>query len=238
MMSCEQARDLLGPLLEGDLPDEARLALEEHLAGCGECRETLETLRMVSDALPSFAGLEPPPQLASDLAASPCRRWLGLLHQAVDHEIEPRQLERLLAHLDGCAACRQAWQDLALIRQVSDAMEPPPGLAERCIGARRRVLRRPVLSRRAATAAAYLLAVLASLMVGNPVSIARSPVVQRVTTAVGSEVSGVAEQGRGEVRVMLWRAWQWTERQLSTIAELVRPGDSDDAPTPEQGADP
>jgi predicted anti-sigma-YlaC factor YlaD len=238
MLRCEQARDLLGQLLEATLPDEARLTLDEHLGGCAECRETLEALRMIADVLPSLGGLEPPPQLANDLAASPCRRWLGLLHQAVDHEIDSRQLERLLAHLDGCEACRQAWQDLTLIRQVSDALEPPPGLIERCIGARRRIVRRPVLSRRAATAAAYLLAVLASLMVGNPVSIARSPVMQRVTTAVSSEVTNVAEQGRGEVRVMLWRAWQWTERQLSTIAELVRPGDSDDASTPQQGGAP
>jgi predicted anti-sigma-YlaC factor YlaD len=238
MLGCEQSRELLGELLEGALPDETRLALDEHLAGCAECRETLDVLRMVTGALPSLAGLEPPPQLAADLAASPCRRWLGLLHQAADHEIDSRQLERLLAHLDGCAACRQAWQDLTLIRQVSDALEPPPGLLERCIAARRRIIRRPVLSRRAATAAAYLLAVLASLMVGNPVSIARSPVVQRVTTAVSSEVSGVAEQGRGEVRVMLWRAWRWTERQLTAVAELVRPGDSADASTPDQGEAP
>jgi predicted anti-sigma-YlaC factor YlaD len=235
MSACEQARELLGRLLEGELADEERQAIEQHLAGCAECRETRETLELVRAVLPSLEELEPPPQLAYDLAASPCRRWLGLLHQAVDHEIDNRHLERLLSHLAGCAACRQAWNDLTLIRQVSDALEPPPGLLERCIEARRRVIRRPVLSRRAATAAAYLMAVLASLMVGNPVSIARSPVVQRVTTAVSSEVSEVTEDGKGEVRVMIWRAWQWAERQLAAIADVVQRDDADDTSNPEQG---
>jgi len=235
MLTCEQVRELLGQLLEGALPDEERAALEQHLAGCAECRETREALELIAAALPSLAGLEPPPQLAGDLAASPCRRWLGLLHQAVDHEIEQRGLERLLAHLDRCPTCRQAWNDLSLIRQVSDAIEPPPSLLERCIEAPRRVFRRPILSRRAATAAAYLMAVLVSLMVGNPVSIARSPVVQRVTTAVTSEVGQAAEHGRGEVRVMLWRAWQWAERQASAIVDLVQPDAPDDAPAADQG---
>ena len=235
MLTCEQARELLGQLLEGTLTDETRIALEQHLASCAECRETRAALEMIRAVLPRLGELEPPQQLANDLAASPCRRWLGLLHQAVDHEIDHRGLERLLAHLDGCPTCRQAWNDLSLIRQVSDALEPPPSLLERCIEAPRRVFRRPILSRRVATAAAYLMAVLVSLMVGNPVSIARSPVVQRVTTAVTSEVGQAAEHGRGEVRVMLWRAWQWAERQVSAIVDLVQPAATDDASTPEQG---
>jgi predicted anti-sigma-YlaC factor YlaD len=237
MMACDHARDLLGQLLDGELSDDARRDLAEHLAGCADCRELREALDQIADAVAPLHDLAPPQQLEHDLAASPCRRWLGLLHQAVDREIGERNLERLLSHLDGCAACRQAWTDLTLIHQVSSAMEPSPTLLSRCIEARRRVLRRPILSRRAATAAAYVMAVLASLMVGNPVSIARSPVVQRVTTVVTSEVSEVAEQGRGEARVMLWRAWKWAERQAASVRDLVRPDDSGDTSSPEQGAD-
>jgi len=235
MSACEQTRELLGQLLEGALSDEQRQAVDQHLAGCAECREMREALELIRAVLPSLGELEPPPELANDLAASPCRRWLGLLHQAVEHEIDHRHLEQLLSHLGGCAACRQAWSDLTLIRQVSDVLEPPPGLLERCIEARRRVFRRPILSRRAATAAAYLMAVLASLMVGNPVSIARSPVVQRVTTVVSGEVSEVTEDGKGEARVMIWRAWQWAERQLTAIADLVQRDDADDTSNPERG---
>jgi anti-sigma factor RsiW len=104
MLRCEQARDLLGQLLEATLPDEARLTLEEHLGGCAECRETLEALRMIADVLPSLGGLEPPPQLASDLAASPCRRWLGLLRRQ-STEIDPGSSSACW-RLDGCEACR------------------------------------------------------------------------------------------------------------------------------------
>jgi anti-sigma factor RsiW len=236
MMTCDEAHDVLGQLQDGELSDELRRGLEQHLESCADCRELRETLQAIAEALPSLAELEPPPHLEHDLSASPCRRWLGLLHQAVDREIGERNLERLLSHLDGCATCRQAWTDLTLIHQVGSAMEPPPTLLQRCIDARRRVFRRPILSRRAATAAAYVLAVLVSLMVGNPVSIARSPVVQRVTTVVTSEVSEVAEHGRGEVRVMLWRAWKWAERQATAVRDLVNPDDSDPSPADDQGA--
>lgn len=237
MMSCDHARNLLGELLDGELADDKRCELEDHLTSCADCRELFESLEVVAQTLPRLADLEPPPHLEHDLAETPCRRWLGLLHQAVDREIGERNLERLLSHLDGCATCRQAWTDLTLIHQVSNAMAPPPTLLQRCIDARRRVLQRPILSRRAATAAAYVLAVLVSLMVGNPVSIARSPVVQRVTNVVTNEVSEVAEQGKGEIRVMLWRAWKWTERQATAVRDLVQPDGSGDTPGPDQGAE-
>jgi len=124
MSACERTRELLGQLLEGALSDEQRQAVDQHLAGCAECREMREALELIRAVLPSLGELEPPPELANDLAASPCRRWLGLLHQAVDHEIDHRHLEQLLSHLGGCAACRQAWNDLTLIRQVSDVLDP------------------------------------------------------------------------------------------------------------------
>ena len=234
MGSCDDVRDLLGQLLDGGLPEEAARTVDDHLDRCAACRELRDALELVAGAVPRLDELEPPAHLEQDLSSSPCRRWLGLLHQAVDREIGERNLDRLLSHLDGCPTCRQAWNDLTLIHQVSDALAPPSTLLQRCIEARQRVLRRPVLSRRAATAAAYLMAVLVSLMVGNPVSIARSPVVQRVTDVVTSEVSEVAAQGRGEVRVMLWRAWKWTERQATAVRDLF--DDDDGESTTEQGA--
>ena len=160
-----------------------------------------------------------------------------MLHQAVDRDISEHNLERLLSHLESCEACRRAWNDLSLIHQVGEALIPPQHLLDSCISVRRKILRRPVLSRRAATAAAYVLAVLASLMIGNPVSIARSPTVQRVTETVTTEVNYVAEQGRSEFKVMLWRAWQWTEKQAAAARELFQSDDRDNDPhEAEQGA--
>jgi hypothetical protein len=75
-----------------------------------------------------------------------------------------------------------------------------------------------------ATAAAYFLAVLTSLVIGNPVTLARSgadEALGRVAEVVSSEVSDVAEQGRGEARIMLWRLWKWGERKIEAVREFV-----------------
>ena len=72
-------------------------------------------------------------------------------------------------------------------------------------------------------AAAYAIAVLTSLTIGNPVSIARSPVVQRVAETVTSGVTEVAEESRGELRVIIWRAWQWGNRRLEMVRNLLQP---------------
>ena len=117
-------------------------------------------------------------------------------------------------------------------------MIPPPGLLERCIGVRFKPALRPILSRRAATAAAYVMAVVASLTIGNPVSIARSPVVQRVAETVTSEVTEVAAEGRGELRVMAWRAWNWGNRQLDAVREMLQSAEERPDSESEQGDQP
>ncbi len=213
MLSCTDARDLLGLYLEDELEEEVACTVRDHVAECGECAELAETMAGIIDLGSGLAEIEPPPSLAADLSASPCRRWLGLLFQAVDREISQHNLERLLTHLEACPSCRRSWQDLTLIHQVGEAMAPPSYLVSKCIRAREKRPRvRPILNRRMATAAAYVLAVLTSLVIGNPVTLARSQAgttVGRVAEAVSAEVSGVAEHGRGEARIMLWRVWKW-----------------------------
>ena len=111
-------------------------------------------------------------------------------------------------------------------------MEPSEYLLKRCIAARdKRPESRPILNRRMATAAAYFLAVLTSLIIGNPVTLARSgasEAVGRVAEAVSTEVSGVAEQGRGEARIILWRVWKWGERKVEAVRDFVSKDDTDD----------
>ena len=229
MLSCTDVRDLLSLYLDGELEEEKACAVRDHLADCRECTELAETIELTSGAGATLAGLEPPDHLAGDLKASPCRRWMGLLFQAVDREISQHNLERLLTHLEACPSCRRAWQDLTLIHQVSEAMEPPPHLVNLCIRAReKRPGVRPILNRRLATAAAYLLAVLTSLIIGNPVTLARSQAVANVVTA---EVSDVAEQGRGEARIMLWRVWKWGERKVEAVRDFVSKSDEQDGST-------
>jgi predicted anti-sigma-YlaC factor YlaD len=232
MSGCEPYRDLLTPLLEGELEADEAARVRAHLEACEECRELAEALEMVAGAVAPLDELQPPAGLADDLASSPCRRWLGLLFRAVDRELGEANLNRLLGHLDSCETCRRAWNDLSLIHQVGDAMVPPPHLLARCIAVRSRPRRRRVLGRHTASAAAYILAALVSLAVANPVTMTRgreaADTVQRLAATVSEEVSDVASDGRGELRVMLWRAWQWTSRQADAVRHvLVSDDDSD-----------
>jgi len=53
---------------------------------------------------------------------------------------------------------------------------------------------------------------------------------------VTSEVSDVAEQGRGEIRVMAWRAWKWAERQATAVRDLFADETPDDeSPSTDDG---
>ena len=244
MLSCTDVRELLGLYLEDELEEEIAVTVRDHLASCSECSELADTMAEILDAGSGLADLEPPPSLAEDLSASPCRRWLGLLFQAVDREISQHNLERLLSHLEACPSCRRTWQDLTLMHQVGEAMTPPSYLVGKCIRAREKIARmRPILNRRMATAAAYFLAVLTSLVIGNPVTLARSQAgttVGRVAEVVSAEVSDVAEHGRGEARIMLWRVWKWGERKVEAVRHFVSKDDSDDnsaadTPADEQG---
>jgi len=221
MASCNEVQELVGALLDGELDEVTARQVRDHLDGCPDCADLVATLEMISETIAPLAELEPPEHLQDEIAASPCRRWLGLLHSAVDREISQPNLDRLLTHLDSCPSCRQSWNDLTLIHQVGEAMAPPPHLLGQCQTAHRRISVPQLLSRRAAVAAAYVLAVLASLMIGNPVSIARSPVVQKVTETVTSEVTHVADEGRGEFQVMMFRAWRWGSEKLWTVREFL-----------------
>ena len=224
MFGCTDVRGLLSLYLEGELEEEQAITVREHIAECEDCAGILETLENIVDAGSALDELEPPDHLLSDLAASPCTRWLGLLFQAVDREISQHNLERLLTHLEACPSCRRTWKDLTLVHQMSDAMEPSQYLLKRCIAAReKRPETRPLLNRRMATAAAYFLAVLTSLVIGNPVTLARSGAGEavRVAEAVSTEVSGVADSGRGEARIILWRVWKWGERKVDAVRDFV-----------------
>jgi len=228
MASCDDVRGLLGALFDGELAEETARHLHDHLNDCPECAEIVATMEMISGTIAPFAGLQPPPHMEEEIASTACRRWLGLLHSAVDRDIDQHNLDRLLEHLESCPACRRAWNDLTLIHQVGQVMVPPPHLLGQCVTVHRRATMPQLLSRRAAVAAAYVLAVLASLMIGNPVSIARSPVVQKVTETVTSEVSQVAEDGRGELQVMVYRAWRWGTQKISIVRDWLSPDDDTD----------
>jgi len=215
MNACTEIREFFSAYLEGDLESGEITTVEHHLEVCSECREILDSLRDILEISGTLADLQPPAQLKAEVADSPCRRWLGLLFSAIDREISEANLDRLFQHLEDCPSCRSAWGDLSLIHQVSDALEPPHHLLARCLRPRRPFSARKVLGRRTATAAAYSLALLASLAIGNPVTLARyeaSTPLQQVGALFENGVSGATQTGRSEARVMLWRAMNLGQR--------------------------
>jgi len=233
MSDCSEIRALFSAVLDDEATPAEVDTVTSHTASCADCAELFQTASMIVGAGRDLDGIEPPPQLSAELAASPCRRWLGLLFTAVDREISETNLERLLAHLESCESCRQVWHDLTLIHQVGDAMAPPTHLLDACVRVREAVARIVVLPRRTATAAAYVLALLASLAIGNPTIIAedlQATATQRVSWAA-SEVSDVAADGRGEARVLLWRAMNWGKTRIDTVRGWIDELTDDDDPT-------
>jgi len=238
MNRCAPIRPLLPSWVEGELEPRQARQVEKHLESCQECRATVEALRTVRDAAALTSDLDPPPGLRARLTASPCARWLALLHRAADHELESEALARLLQHMEGCPGCRRAWDDLTLIHQVQDVLTPPPGLCARCIARRRGLVHeRRILGVRTATAAAYILAVLTTLLLGNPVSLARrdAGMVHEARKVVEQRVAAAADGGRGELRVILWKTWKWGQHQVEAIQALVAGPSNDDTPVPKNG---
>ena len=173
MNECTDIRELFAPVLENEATETEVERVRTHLEGCTECDELYTAMGMVigaGDFSPMWIRRR---TSVVEIASSPCRRWLGLLYQAVDREISQTNLERLLTHLEACPSCREVWHDLTLIHQIGDAMAPPNHLLEQCIRVRDAVVKIAILPRRTATAAAYILALLASLAIGNPAIIAQ-----------------------------------------------------------------
>lgn len=240
MNTCTELRELFPAVLEDAATDAEIERVRAHVDGCADCAELFEAMGMVIGAGALLADADPPPGLADELASSPCRRWLGLLYQAVDREIAPPNLERLLTHLESCQSCRQVWHDLSLIHQVGEVMAPPNHLLQKCIMVRDAVAKITVLPRRTATAAAYILALLASVAIGNPTIIAQdlhSVATEKVAKAA-TGVSEVAADGRGEARVALWRAMQWGEKKIDSVIDWIDLVRNNDNNADEAAADP
>jgi hypothetical protein len=62
-MKCQSARDCIVLLNYGELPDELAGVLEQHLTGCEDCREELESFQRFEERLATLPVLEPSPNL-------------------------------------------------------------------------------------------------------------------------------------------------------------------------------
>lgn len=73
-MTCEEAFDFLAAFLDGELPDDTRLAFERHLAMCPPCVAYLdsyrETIALGRAACGSEAAEEVPEELVNAILAA------------------------------------------------------------------------------------------------------------------------------------------------------------------------
>lgn len=240
MSNCTDIRELFSLVLENEADEAAIARVRDHLDGCSDCAGLFDAMATIVETSDFMAEIEPPSHISTEISDSPCRRWLGLLYQAVDREITQHNLERLLTHLDSCPSCRQVWQDLTLVHQVGEAMEPPSHLAGACVRVRETIARITILPRRTATAAAYVLALLATLAIGNPTIIAQEvqAVAAESVSKAATGVSEVAADGRGEARVALWRAMRWGESKIDAVRGWVDGLRNDDEKTGDVEATP
>ncbi|MGD9345442.1 MAG: zf-HC2 domain-containing protein [Candidatus Aminicenantes bacterium] len=73
-MECEHIENLLSPYLEGELPAEDRLAVEEHLRSCADCSVLLDLLRQTQESLADFPQAEMSEGLVERLYEIPHRK--------------------------------------------------------------------------------------------------------------------------------------------------------------------
>jgi hypothetical protein len=98
-LSCDAAHDQITLLLYGELSDEACHRLEQHLAGCADCRDELEVTRALSSAMAILPVREPSPNLIAQTRLK------------IDEALERAPRDSWVAHLR-----RSLWTDFRLLR--------------------------------------------------------------------------------------------------------------------------
>lgn len=69
-MHCEEALELISARMDGELAEEARRPLEEHLAHCAACRAAERDFLLLRDALADAVELTPPKELKQTVMAN------------------------------------------------------------------------------------------------------------------------------------------------------------------------
>ncbi len=82
-MTCDKFEDLLPFYAEGDIADDDRLRVDEHLKGCASCRESLAFFEDLETALVSRSEIRPPARrtaaaVTERLGLDTRRRWYSI----------------------------------------------------------------------------------------------------------------------------------------------------------------
>lgn len=224
MRTCDE---LLAFLETGD-PDRLSAELERHAADCDACREALDRIRGLAEGTAALAHVRAPAELLDRLRRMPrlpaeCERAQELLGGALDGELDDTGRRELMGHLYGCAGCRGVWEAFATLREVGRAARVRPRLrAVAALPPRQRIEGRRRLAffdLRLATAAAYLLAALTVMLVGNPASLARATGVgvDRATFYARAAVENRLESLAGDALETLTDGAAWASRVATGV---------------------
>ncbi len=236
MSRCERFREAIPSWAVGELDGDAATAVERHLGSCRECAELARAARTVAETVGPLGRLEPPRAAVERVAGDPCGRWRVQLFSALDAPGPDLEVGRLVEHLDGCAACAAVWEGLVAAREVGRSLHPSGAAVRRAAALPRLATARRVPGLRTVSAAAYALALATALLLGNPVTLARQGAemaASRLGRAVQERVSATADEGRDEVRVLVWRLWRMAGRTAAALADIF-----DEAPRPSAAPEP
>ena len=142
-MNCEEADRFLDAYLDGELEPDKRAELEQHLAGCPECREKLERLRQLREFFTANAPHYPaPPELKAKVLArlEVARRsnFIALVRQPWLYAAALLIVSLVLAWLKFFPnqeelIANQAvanFKRAALLERVCDVVSPDPGVVK------------------------------------------------------------------------------------------------------------
>jgi anti-sigma factor RsiW len=123
VISCDGCRDELSPFLDGQLDDNRHADISSHVAGCGDCKSELETMRSLSTFLSEGATIDARtmPDLweaISSAMPSVCEVMQEDLSAYLDGELSPAAQEGVRSHIKDCEPCRTKFTRLNSTNQL------------------------------------------------------------------------------------------------------------------------
>ena len=205
MRPCDQILEQLDAAVNGSLPDE----LAAHLKSCASCQAAVARAQGLDEAARVLSEAHAPAALVARLKTLPrlapaCEEALILVDAALAGDLEPEGQNTLLQHVNSCDRCRVAWEAFATLREVGIATVASARLRARlAVPTRLRVEPRRQRARvdlRLATAAAYLVAALTVLLIGDPARLARA-------SSAGVEKASLYARAAVENRLQAYGRW-------------------------------
>jgi hypothetical protein len=229
MKACDELLDRLESAGPAELPAE----LAAHAQVCDDCRQAVARAQGLEEGGHAVRGLRAPAELVNRIKGMrrlplACESALELTSAALDGDLGPAGREELVNHMHGCESCQAFWEAMATLQEVGRLTPVGARLRARlAIHPRRRVdvrRRGSIFDLRLATAAAYLIAAMTVVLVGNPASIARasSAGVEKAQLYTRAAVENRLESLTRRARTAVLSAQDWLTDTASAAWDQAR----------------